>query len=77
MGRREAPPDDKLREAIHPSAQRKNGLLRRIRLRPKAGFGGQELLAMTKEGLYPASDQANALILMDCRVIPNHVGDRQ
>jgi hypothetical protein len=22
--------------------QRKNGLLRRIRLRPKAGFGGQE-----------------------------------
>jgi hypothetical protein len=29
-GRREAPPDDKLREAIHISAQRKNGLLRRF-----------------------------------------------
>src|SRR5258708_26951075 len=29
-GRREAPPDDKLREAIHPSATRKNGLLRRF-----------------------------------------------
>jgi hypothetical protein len=28
-GRREAPPDDKLREAIHRAAKRKNGLLRR------------------------------------------------
>jgi hypothetical protein len=37
-------------EAIHwpPRMQQaKCGLLRRIRLRPKAGFGGQELLAMT------------------------------
>jgi hypothetical protein len=25
---------------------------------------------MTEEGLYSASDQANALFLMDCRVIP-------
>ena len=39
-GSRECAPDDRLREAIHLSAQRKNGLLRRIRLRPKAGFGG-------------------------------------
>src|SRR6266850_4572185 len=28
-GRRKAPPDDRLREAIHLAAQRKNGLLRR------------------------------------------------
>src|SRR5258708_28382507 len=32
--------------AIHPSVMPGGGLLRRIRLRP-AGFGGQELLAMT------------------------------
>jgi hypothetical protein len=40
-GRREAPPDDRLREAIQLYCG-KAGLLRRIRLRPKAGFGGQE-----------------------------------
>jgi hypothetical protein len=28
-GSRECAPDDKLREAIHPTAKRKNGLLRR------------------------------------------------
>ena len=34
-------------EAIHSFFSAHDGLLRRIRLRPKAGFGGQELLAMT------------------------------
>jgi hypothetical protein len=29
-------------EAIHSFFTRQDGLLRRIRLRPKAGFGGQE-----------------------------------
>jgi len=29
-------------EAIHRAAEKEAGLLRRIRLRPKAGFGGQE-----------------------------------
>jgi hypothetical protein len=34
------------------------------------------LLAMTKESLYTATDRAIALFLMDCRVIPDQVGDR-
>src|ERR1700682_1157727 len=38
-GRRKAPPDDRLREAIHLAAQRKNGLLRRFRLRSWS-YGG-------------------------------------
>jgi hypothetical protein len=47
-GSRERAPDDRLREAIHSATQRKNGLLRRIRLRPKAGLRRTRvLLAMT------------------------------
>src|SRR6266403_652039 len=39
-GRRKAPPDDRLREAIHGATQRKKGLLRRFRLR-SLSYGGQ------------------------------------
>jgi hypothetical protein len=39
-GSRECAPDDRLREAIHLAAQRKNGLLRRFRLR-SLSYGGQ------------------------------------
>ena len=39
-GSRECAPDDRLREAIHFAAQRKNGLLRRFRLR-SLSYGGQ------------------------------------
>jgi hypothetical protein len=39
-GSRECAPDDRLREAIHLAAQRKNGLLRRFRLR-SVSYGGQ------------------------------------
>jgi hypothetical protein len=39
-GSRERAPDDRLREAIHRAAQRKNGLLRRFRLR-SLSYGGQ------------------------------------
>ncbi len=35
-------------EAKQSIAVQRHGLLRRIRLRPKAGFGGQVLLAMTR-----------------------------
>jgi hypothetical protein len=39
-GSRECAPDDRLHEAIHRAAQRKNGLLRRFRLR-SLSYGGQ------------------------------------
>jgi hypothetical protein len=39
-GSRECAPDDRLREANHFAAQRKNGLLRRFRLR-SLSYGGQ------------------------------------
>jgi hypothetical protein len=42
-GRREAPPDDRLREAIHLSTQRKNGLLRRFAPRNDDQYNSEEV----------------------------------